>query len=57
MLLNILYFLLRMGIIMAFSIFVWKFIKPQTQGTRILRAALLAAGLLMMLAVLRVAGS
>jgi len=57
MLSHILHFLLRMGIIMAFSIFVWKFIKPRTQGARILRAALLAAGLLVMLAILRVAGS
>ncbi len=49
-------FLLRIGIILALAIFVWKHIQPQTQGGRIIRATVLVIGLLAVLIVLRAAG-
>ncbi len=49
-------FLLRIGIITALSMFIWKLIRPQTQGGRIMRATALVIGLLAVLIVLKAAG-
>ncbi|UCF43767.1 MAG: hypothetical protein JSV99_02225 [Planctomycetota bacterium] len=47
---------LRLWIIIAVWAFVWKVVEPRTQKLRILRAALLLVCLLVVLAVLRIAG-
>jgi len=56
MLRNILSLVLRIGLIAAIWGFVWRFVEPRTQLMRILRAALLVLGLLVIFAVLRIAG-
>ena len=53
---DLLEFLLRIGIITALAIFIWKLIQPQTQGGRIARATALVAALLAVLIILRAAG-
>jgi hypothetical protein len=53
---SIISFLLRMGLIAALWVFVWRLVEPRTQLMRILRAAVLLAGLLGILAVLRITG-
>ena len=47
-------FVLRISLIVALWAFVWKFIEPKTQLMRILRAALLVLGLLVVLAMLKI---
>lgn len=49
-------FVLRISLVAALWIFIWRFVEPRTQHMRILRAALLVLGLLVILAVLRLAG-
>jgi hypothetical protein len=49
-------FILRLLLIAAVWIFVWRLIQPKTQAMRILRAALLILALLTVLAVTRVTG-
>ena len=49
-------FVLRMAIIAAVWMFVWRLVKPRTQGLRIVRAALLVFILLIVLATLRATG-
>ncbi len=56
MLKSMLSFFLRMGLVAAMWLFVWRLIEPKTQLMRILRAALLLLGLLGILAVMRVTG-
>lgn len=56
MLQSLIFFMLRISLIAALWAFVWKFIEPKTQLMRILRAALLVLGLLVILAVLKVTG-
>ena len=54
---DIISFALRITLIVALCLFVWRFVKPKTQLMRILRAALLVLVLLAVLAVLRVTGT
>ena len=56
MLRDIVFFVLRISLIVALWAFVWKFIEPKTQLMRILRAALLVLGLLFVLTVLKISG-
>jgi hypothetical protein len=56
MLRNLVLFALRISLIAALWVSVWKFIEPKTQLMRILRAALLVLGLLVILAMLKVTG-
>lgn len=49
-------FVLRISLIVAFWAFIWQFMEPRTQLMRILRAALLLLGLLIILVVLRITG-
>lgn len=49
-------FILRLLLIIALWVFVWKVVEPRTQFMRILRAALLLVSFLGILAALRVAG-
>jgi len=53
---DIVFFVLRVSLIVAIWAFVWKFIEPKTQLMRILRAALLVLGLLFILAMLKATG-
>ena len=53
---NIVFFVLRISLIVALWAFVWKFIEPKTQLMRVLRAALLVLGLLAILAMLKITG-
>jgi hypothetical protein len=53
---SIIFFVLRISLIVALWASVWKFIEPKTQLMRILRAALLVLGLLVVLAMLKVTG-
>jgi hypothetical protein len=56
MLRDIIFFVLRISLIVAMWAFVWKFIEPKTQLMRVLRAALLVLGLLVVLAMLKITG-
>jgi hypothetical protein len=49
-------FVLRISLIAALWASVWKFIEPKTQLMRILRAALLVLGLLVILVMLKITG-
>lgn len=53
---DIIFFVLRISLIVALWAFVWKFIEPKTQLMRVLRAALLVLGLLFILAMLKITG-
>jgi hypothetical protein len=53
---DIVFFVLRISLIVALWAFVWKFIEPKTQLMRILRAALLVLGLLVVLTMLKITG-
>jgi hypothetical protein len=53
---RLVFFVLRISLIAALWAFVWKFIEPKTQLMRVLRAALLVLGLLVILAMLKVTG-
>jgi len=56
MLRNLIFFVLRISLIVTLWASIWKFIEPKTQLLRVLRAALLVLGLLVILAMLRVTG-
>jgi len=56
MLIDLILFVLRIGLVVVFWSFVWKYIRPRTQGMRIVRAALLVLGLLVLLAMVRITG-
>jgi len=56
MLRNLVFFVLRISLIAALWASVWKLIEPKTQLLRVLRAALLVLGLLVILAMLKVTG-
>lgn len=56
MLRDIILFVLRLSLIVSLWAFVWKFIEPKTQLMRILRAALLVLGLLVVLTILKITG-
>ena len=53
---DIVFFILRISLIAALWAFVWKFIEPKTQLMRVLRAALLVLGLLVILTILKITG-
>lgn len=53
---DILFFALRLLLIVMIWAFVWRFVEPRTQLMRIMRAALLVLGLLAALAVMKVIG-
>lgn len=53
---SLVFFVLRISLIAALWAFVWKFIEPKTQLVRVLRAALLVLGLLVILTMLKVTG-
>ena len=53
---DIIFFILRISLIVALWAFVWKFIEPKTQLMRVLRAALLVLGLLVILAMIKITG-
>jgi len=57
MLEDILSFVLRIGLVVALWVFVWRFVEPRTQLMRLLRAALLVVGLLGIWAVLKITGA
>lgn len=46
--------LLRMSLVAALWVFIWRLVEPRTQLMRILRAALLLLGLLGILAAIRI---
>ncbi len=56
MFVDFLLFILRLLLIAALWVFVWKLVKPRTQFLRILRAALLLVSFLGILAALKIAG-
>ncbi len=56
MLSNTISFILRICLIGTFWLYVWRHIEPRTQSMRILRAALLALGMLVILAVVKIIG-
>lgn len=56
MLRSLLYFALKISLIVTLWTFVWHYVEPRTQAMRILRAALLVLGLLGVLAVVRITG-
>ena len=53
---DLIFFVLRISLVATIWVFVWRFIEPKTQLMRILRAALLVLGLLVVLAVIRITG-
>ena len=53
---SIVFFVLRISLIAMFWAFVWRFVEPKTQFMRIIRAALLVLGLLVILAMLKITG-
>jgi len=53
---SLIFFVLRILLIAALWAFVWKFIEPKTQLMRVLRAALLVLGLLVILVMLKATG-
>ena len=53
---NVIFFILRISLIAALWASVWKLIEPKTQLMRILRAALLVLGLLVILVMLKATG-
>jgi hypothetical protein len=53
---NLIFFILRISLIAALWASVWKLIEPKTQLMRILRAALLVLGLLVILVMLKATG-
>ena len=55
MFVSIISFVLRLWLIVAVVVCVWKFVKPETRGMRLLRAALLVLGLLFVLTIVRAA--
>jgi len=57
MLRDLLSFVLRMSLIAAVCAIVWRLVEPKTQLMRVLRAALLLACLLAVLALLRISGT
>ncbi len=56
MFINTLSFIVRLWVIIAFWVFVWKVVEPKTQLMRVLRAALLVVGFLGILGLLRITG-
>lgn len=56
MLTDLISFILRTCLIVVFWFFIWKYIEPKTQMMRILRAALLVVGLLIIMAMVRITG-
>jgi len=53
---SLIFFVLRISLIAALWASIWKFIEPKTQLMRVLRAALLVLGLLVILVMLKITG-
>jgi hypothetical protein len=53
---SLVYFVLKVSLVVTLCTFVWHYVEPRTQAMRILRAALLVLGLLGILAVVRITG-
>lgn len=53
---EVLSFVLRVVLVACVWAFTWQVVEPRTQGLRIVRAALLVVGLLVVFGALRVAG-
>ncbi len=53
---SLVYFVLKISLIVTLWAFVWHYVEPRTQAMRVLRAALLVLGLLGVLAVVRITG-
>ena len=53
---SLVYFVLKISLIVTLWAFVWRYVEPRTQAMRVLRAALLVLGLLGVLAVVRITG-
>ena len=56
MLTNTISFILRICLVGTLWLCVWRYVEPRTQSMRILRAALLVLGMLVILAVVRFIG-
>lgn len=56
MLTNIISFILRISLVGTFWFCVWRYVEPRTQSMRILRAALLVLGMLVILAMVKITG-
>ncbi len=56
MLTNTISFILRICLIGSFLFCVWRYVEPRTQLMRILRAALIVLGMLVILAIVRIIG-
>ena len=54
---DIISFILRILLVVALWLFVWRFVEPRTQLMRVFRAALLVLFFLVVLVVLRVSGT
>jgi len=53
---SLVYFVLKISLIVTLWAFIWRYVEPKTQAMRGLRAALLVLGLLGVLAVVRITG-
>jgi hypothetical protein len=56
MLTDFISFMLRISLVGTFWFCVWRYVEPKTQSMRILRAALLVLGMLVILAMVRFTG-
>jgi uncharacterized membrane protein YjjP (DUF1212 family) len=54
---SLIFFVLRACLIILIWAFVWRLIEPKTKPARVLRAAVLVAGLLVILVVIRTFGA
>jgi len=54
---SLIYFVLRACLIIVVWAFVWRLIEPKTKLARVLRAAILVVGLLVILVVIRTFGA
>ena len=54
---SLIYFVLRISLIIVVWAFVWRLIEPKTKPARVLRAAILVVGLLVILVVIRTFGA
>ena len=53
---DLLYFGLRLAVVVSFWVFIWKIIEPRSQLLKILRASLLVAGFIGFLFIIKAVG-
>jgi hypothetical protein len=53
---NVIFFVLRLSLVLAIWAFIWRYLEPKTQLMRIMRAALLLLCLLGVMAVVKLVG-